>query len=47
MGWGYFTASYVESPDGEAKQIRGTVLAVHKKLPDGNWKTFRAMAFAE
>ena len=24
--WGYFTGSYVESPGGEVKQIRGTVL---------------------
>lgn len=28
---------------GEAKQIGGTVLAVWKKLPDGNWNGFRAM----
>ena len=28
---------------GEAKQISGTVLGVWKKLPDGNWKGFRAM----
>jgi len=41
--WGYFTASYVESPSGEPKQIRGTRLVVLKKLPDGNWKTFRGM----
>ena len=41
--WGYFTGSYVESPGGVAKQIRGTVLLVWKKLPDGNWKGFRAM----
>jgi ketosteroid isomerase-like protein len=40
--WGYFTGSYVESP-GEAKQIRGTVLMVLKKLPDGSWKWFRRM----
>ena len=41
--WGYFTGSYVESPGGEAKQIRGTVLMVLKKLPDGSWKCFRRM----
>ena len=41
--WREFTASYVESPGGEAKQIRGTVLMVLKKLPDGSWKCFRAM----
>jgi ketosteroid isomerase-like protein len=41
--WGYFTGSSVESPGGEAKQIRGTVLLVWKKLPDGHWKCFRRM----
>jgi len=41
--WRSFTASYVDSPGGEAKQIRGTVLTVLKKLPDGSWKCFRGM----
>ena len=41
--WRSFTASVVDSPGGEAKQIRGTVLGVLKKLPDGSWKVFRAM----
>ena len=41
--WGYFTASYVESPPGEPKQIRGARLWVLKKLPDGSWKCFRGM----
>jgi ketosteroid isomerase-like protein len=41
--WGYFSASYVESPGGEPKQIHGTVLMVLKKLPDGRWKCFRGM----
>ena len=41
--WGYFTGSYVESPGGEPKQIRGTRLMVLKKLPDGSWKCFRRM----
>ena len=41
--WGYFTASYVESPAGEPKQIRGARLRVLKKLPDGSWKCFRGM----
>jgi ketosteroid isomerase-like protein len=45
--WRSFTASYVESPGGEVKQIRGTVLAVLKKLPDGTWKAFRAMGGIE
>jgi uncharacterized protein (TIGR02246 family) len=42
--WRSFTASYVDSPNGEAKQVRGTVLAVLKRLPDGSWKCYRALA---
>jgi ketosteroid isomerase-like protein len=45
--WRTFTASYTESPGGEVKQIRGTVLGVLKKLPDGSWKAFRAMGGVE
>ena len=45
--WRSFAASYVDSPGGEAKQIRGTVLGVLKKLPDGSWKVFRAMGGTE
>jgi ketosteroid isomerase-like protein len=41
--WRTFAASYVESPGAEAKQVRGTVLMVLKKLPDGSWKCFRGM----
>ena len=41
--WGYFTVSYVESPDGEAKKLNGTRLMVLKKVPDGSWKCFRGM----
>ena len=41
--WRTFTASIVESPGGATKQIGGAVLGVWKKLPDGNWKGFRAM----
>jgi len=44
--WGYFTGSYVESPDGEPKQMRGARLWVLKKLADGSWKVFRAMGSA-
>jgi uncharacterized protein (TIGR02246 family) len=42
--WGYFTASYVESPGGEPNKIRGARLWVLKKVGDGSWKVFRAMA---
>lgn len=45
--WRAFTASYIESPGGEVKQIRGTVLGVWKKLPDGSWKAFRGMGGIE
>src|SRR3989442_6179774 len=41
--WGYITGSYVESPGGEVKQIRGTRLMVLKKMPDGSWECFRGM----
>jgi hypothetical protein len=41
--WRAYTASVVTSPGGEAKQVRGTVLMMLKKLPDGRWKAFRAM----
>ena len=45
--WRYNTASIVGSPGGEPTQVRGTALAVHKKLPDGSWKVFRAMGIPE
>jgi len=45
--WRSFTASYVESPGAEPKQVRGTVLAVYKKLPDGRWRCFRGMGATE
>jgi uncharacterized protein (TIGR02246 family) len=41
--WGYITGSYVESPGGEVKQIRGARLMVLKKMRDGSWKCFRGM----
>ena len=45
--WRYFTASVVASPGAEPTQVRGTLLAVLKKLPDGSWKVFRAMGISE
>ena len=45
--WRTFTASYVDAPGGEAKHIRGTVLLVFKKLPDGSWRCFRGMGGTE
>ena len=41
--WGYLTASFVESPDGEEKRIRAKLLRVFKKQADGSWKAARAM----
>jgi ketosteroid isomerase-like protein len=41
--WRYYTGSYLESGGGEVKHIRGKVLVVLKKLPDGSWKCARAM----
>ena len=45
--WRNYTGSYVDAPGSEAKQVRGTTLAVLKKLPDGSWKAFRAMGSIE
>jgi ketosteroid isomerase-like protein len=45
--WRTFTASYTESPGGEVKQVRGKVLMVLKKLPDGSWRSFRGMGDVE
>ena len=47
VAWRTYTASYVDSPGGEPKQIRGTVLGVYKKLSDGSWKAFRGMGTTE
>jgi ketosteroid isomerase-like protein len=43
VGWRYYSLSYVGSVGGEAKQVRGQVLFVLKRLPDGSWKGFRVM----
>src|SRR6266478_5824527 len=43
VGWRYFSLSYVASVGGKAKQLRGQVLFVLKRLPDGSWKGFRVM----
>jgi len=45
--WRSFTASFVALSGGEPTRIRGTVLAVFKKLPDGKWKCFRATGITE
>jgi ketosteroid isomerase-like protein len=43
--WRQFTASVVTSPGSAPVHVRGTVLGVHKKLPDGTWKGFRGAGF--
>ena len=45
--WRQYTASYVASPDGKPLHVRGTLLAVLKKMPDGIWKGFRGIGFME
>jgi ketosteroid isomerase-like protein len=45
--WHQFTGSYIASPGAAPKQVRGTVLGVYKKLPDGSWKCFRGMGTTE
>jgi uncharacterized protein (TIGR02246 family) len=41
--WRTYTVSIGNSPGGEAKQVRGAVMMVLKKLPDGSWKIVRAL----
>jgi ketosteroid isomerase-like protein len=47
VAWRDFTGSYVESAGGDVKQIRGQVLMILKRLPDGSWKCFRGMGTSE
>ena len=39
--WRPYTLSFITSPGGAPVHLRGMVLGVHKKLPDGSWKAFR------
>lgn len=39
--WRPYTGSFITSPGGAPVHVRGRVLLVYKKLPDGNWKCFR------
>lgn len=45
--WRTYTGSFITAPGGEATEVRGTVLAVYKRLPDGRWRTFRALGSVE
>lgn len=41
--WGYFTATFVESPGAEEQTFRARVLSILEKQPDGSWKAALAM----
>jgi hypothetical protein len=45
--WRPYTASFVTSPGGPPVHLRGRVLGVHKKMPDGTWKGFRGTAITD
>lgn len=39
--WRPYKVSFVASPGGKPVELRGRVLGVQKKMPDGSWKGFR------
>ena len=43
--WRPYTVSFITSPGGAPVHVRGRVLLVYKKLPDGSWKGFRGAGF--
>jgi ketosteroid isomerase-like protein len=43
--WRPYTASFVTSPGGAPARLRGIVLGVHKRMPDGSWRGFRGAGF--
>jgi ketosteroid isomerase-like protein len=45
--WRTFTASFVSAAGAEPTHVRGTLLAVYKKLPDGSWRVFRGLGGVE
>ena len=45
--WRPYTVSFVTSPGGAPVHLRGRVLGVHKKLPDGSWKGFRGAGITD
>jgi ketosteroid isomerase-like protein len=45
--WRPYTVSFITSPGGEPVHLRGRVLGVHKKMPDGSWKGFRAAGITD
>ena len=45
--WRPYTGSFITSPGGAPVHVRGRVLLVYKKLPDGNWRCFRGAGIFE
>jgi len=45
--WGTFNASYRDSAAAEVQKVKGTVLRVLRKQPDGTWKFARVMTQVE
>lgn len=41
--WGYFSSSYKESPESEAKSFRGKMVRILRKQSDGSWKFARVI----
>jgi ketosteroid isomerase-like protein len=41
--WGYFDASYRETPTSEIKRLQGRMLRVLRRQPNGEWKFARVM----
>ena len=41
--WGYFDATFRETPNSEAKRFQGKMLRVLKQQSDGQWKFARVM----
>ena len=45
--WRPYTVSFVTSPGGPPVHLRGRVLGVHQKMPDGTWKGFRGAGITD
>lgn len=45
--WRPYTLSFVTSPGGPPVHLRGRVIGVHKKMPDGTWKGFRGAGITD
>ncbi len=41
--WGYFSSSYKESPDAQAKDFQGKMVRILRKQSNGSWKFARVM----